>query len=266
MKKLQWLLTLLALVLGATAVRADSSSCATTAVGAISCTGSLATPEDVFLENFTVPGASSLNITVQTYGFGGGTNAAGTPIATGGFDSLVALFSRPTETVLTDGSGNPIASADNLFFSPSGGFSPGCPPAGTFPVGSVSGVCGDDRLTVSLTPGLYTLLLSDANYVPYAVNPGPPISSLLSDGYGDLTGGVFQTCVTSVDCNTDTGNFAVDILGLPATPTAVPEPGILSLLGSGLLGLGFLYRRRRFYPRHCKTYDCSNESKEGESK
>ena len=138
---------------------ATLSNCTTVATG-ISCTGSLDTPEDVFLETFTLSGSSS--IVVQTYGFGGSltTNAAGVPISAGGFDSLVALFSGPATnaTILTDGGGNPIASADNL----SPGFSPGCPPAGEVSIGGGSPVCGDNALTASLGPGLYTLVLTDA--------------------------------------------------------------------------------------------------------
>jgi hypothetical protein len=105
----------------------------TTSSGAISCTGTAGTPEDVFLESFTL--TSSETITVQTYGFGGGTNAAGATTLPGGFDSLVALFSgTPTAaTVVTDVSGNPVASADALTL-----YDPGCPPAGLVTVGTVA--------------------------------------------------------------------------------------------------------------------------------
>jgi hypothetical protein len=223
-----FILCLTALLLGRPAAAGTISSC-TTPSGAISCTGTADTPEDVFLESFTLAGSAA--ITVQTYGFGGGTNAAGASIASGGFDSLVALFAGipATASILTDGGGNPIASADNLSL-----FSPGCPPAGLVTVGSVTGVCGDNKLTAILSAGTYTLLLSDANYVPFAVNPGPPISSLLSDGYGDISGGAFQTCASQVDCNTDSGNFAVDITGLGPTSAPVPEPGTLTLFAAGL--------------------------------
>jgi hypothetical protein len=222
------------------------SSCNTPS-GAISCTGIADTPEDVFLKSFTLP--SSASITVQTYGFGGGTNAAGNGISPGGFDSLVALFSgtAATATILTDGSGNPIASADDLTL-----FSPGCPPAGLVKVGSVTGVCGDNHLTVTLAAGTYALLLSDANYAPFAVNPGPPASFLLSDGFSDLSGGVFQTCASLTDCNADTGNFAVDITGLTTVSAPVPEPGAMTLL-AGMLALLFCKAAaRRTGTRSCR--------------
>jgi hypothetical protein len=230
------------------------STCTTVASGAISCTGTLDTPEDFFAEPFTLTAAST--VTVQTYGFGGTatgfTNAAGNTISGGGFDSLVALFSGLGSsdvlsgiTILTDGSGNPIASVPG-----STQFFPGCGPAGTVSIGG-SPVCGDNTLTASLLAGTYTLLLSDANYIPFAVSPGPPISTALSDGFADLSPIVpntnppvhfFQTCDTNLDCVTDAGSFAVDITGLP--PVVTPEPGTMLLLGTGLLGIEGLRKRR----------------------
>jgi hypothetical protein len=237
-----FIICLAALLLGRPAAPSTISSC-TTPSGAISCTGTAGTPEDVFLESFTL--AASATITVQTYGFGGGTNAAGASILSGGFDSLVALFSGipAAASILTDGGGNPIASADNLSL-----FSPGCPLAGLVTVGSVTGVCGDSKLSANLAAGTYTLLLTDANFMALAVNPnlflGPyNLTDTTSTNYGsstgngaynDLSGGVFQTCASLVDCNLDAGNFAVDITGLSSTSAPVPEPGTLTLLAAGL--------------------------------
>jgi hypothetical protein len=192
-------------------------------------------PEDVFLETFTL--ATSTAVTLQTYGFGGGTNAAGTTIPSGGFDSLVAQFSGPptSASILMSG-GNPIASspATTQFF-------PGCPPAGTAPVGTES-ICGDNRLTATLAAGSYTLLLSDARYIPLAVSPGDPSPQDLTSAssYADLTGGVFQTCNDRGECITTNGDFAVDLLF--ASPGPVPEPGTLLLLGSALAAL--IWRRK----------------------
>jgi hypothetical protein len=232
------------------------ASCSTP-TDAISCIGALDSPEDIFTESFTL--ASSSTITVQTYGFGGGINAAGETVSPGGFDPLVALFSGlPTSaTILTDSSGNPLADADNFF--PTSLFSPGCPPAGLVTVGTVGGNCGDDTLTATLMAGTYTLLLTDADFVPLAVNPdtfaGPyDLPDTSSSAYGsstdtgaytDLTFGTFQTCVTWTDCNTDTASFAVDITGPSgAPPGTVPEPGSLSLLVCAVVSFALAAARK----------------------
>jgi hypothetical protein len=77
-------------------------------------TATLATPESVFETVFLLP--SSSTVTFQTWGFGGGTDAKDQPIPAGGFDPLISLFSGPpaTATIYVDGSGNPLADADNL--------------------------------------------------------------------------------------------------------------------------------------------------------
>ena len=136
-------------------------------------------------------------------------NAVGVTIPSGGFDSLVALFSGPptSASILMSG-GNSIASdpATTQFF-------PGCPPAGTDAIGTES-ICGDNTLTATLAAGTYTLLLTDAGYQPFAFNPGDPSPFDLTSAssYADLTGGVFQTCNDQGDCIQPNGSFAVDLL------------------------------------------------------
>jgi hypothetical protein len=212
----------------------------TSSANSLSFTGNLATPQSTFVAEFTWTGNSAL--TIQTWGFGGGTNAAGAAISPGGFDPLVALFSGtgPTASIVML-AGNPVVSADSLI-----GFAGSCPPGNTALVGGLP-TCGDASLSLNLAPGIYTLVLSDANYIPLAVNPGPPGASLLSDGFTDLTGGVFQTCVTdannNLSCITPDSHFAVDITG-NGVKLATPEPGTLALTATGLIALFAAARRR----------------------
>src|ERR1022692_2356126 len=171
--------------------------------GTVSETGTFSTPEDTLLITLTLPTGS--NVTLQTYGFGGGTNAAGAVIPSGGFDPFVGLFSGTGPTAI-------FLNGDSDVLS---NYTPGCPPAGTLTVGSVTGQCGDVNLPFTgLAAGTYTVLLSDGANLPNSVFE---TSGVLGDGFTDLTGGVFQTCADVNDCNNDTARWALDI-------TATPEP------------------------------------------
>lgn len=206
-----------------------------------SYTGTLSSPEGVFTGSFTL--ASAGTVTIQTWSFGGGTNGAGTVIAAGGFDPLIALFSGPpaTASILVDGGGNPLADADNLY-NPPWSYVGNCPPAGMVAIGA-SSVCGDDLLQVGLAPGTYTLVLTDANYVPAAVYD----DGTLSEGFADFTGGVFQTCVSATACITPNGSYAVDVSYPVSTSMNVtPEPSALCLWCTGLAALAGV---KRFNPR-----------------
>jgi hypothetical protein len=200
-----------------------------------SYTGTLTTPEDVFETPFTLTADGT--VTIQTWGFGGGTNGADQTIAAGGFDPLIALFSGtgPSAAIVTDGLGNPLADADNLSNFP-WSYVGNCPPAGTVAIGAGND-CGDDFMQTTLAAGTYTLLLTDANYLPDAIFD----NGTLSEGFTDFTGGVFQTCdPESQACITTNGNYAVDVITPGESPVVTPEPSPLSLLGVGLLGLAGL--------------------------
>ena len=217
-----------------------------TAIGlsakSLSYTGTLSSPEGVFETTFTLMGAAT--VTFQTWGFGGGTNAAGQVIPAGGFDPLIALFSGPvaTATIVVDGSGNPLADADNLANSP-WSYVGNCPPAGTVAIGT-NNDCGDDFMQAALGAGTYTLVLTDANYLPNAIFD----DGALSEGFVDLTGGVFQTCdPASNACITPNGNYAVDIVSAGLT-TPTPEPSTLPCIGLAVLAGAKRFNSRRMSP------------------
>jgi len=201
-------LSLLLSIYAAYLLLSAPANCAT---ASLSLTGSLPSPQSAIQQTFTLDAPATLQIV--TWSFGGGTNAAGQVIPPGGFDPLVALFSGPpgAPSIILNAA-NPAADADTLT-----NFVGNCPPAGTVMIGTGVGsvVCGDDALVLPLAAGTYTLVVTDANYIPSAVDPGPPSFSLLSDGFLDLTGGVFQTCNTTSDgttCITPANRFAVDIV------------------------------------------------------
>jgi hypothetical protein len=60
-----------------------------------SFTGNFTQDDNVQLFNFVVGAPSS--VTLRTWSYAGGTNAAGTTIARGGFDPILALFRQRRE-------------------------------------------------------------------------------------------------------------------------------------------------------------------------
>ena len=227
MNKLKSLLLLTVLAVSANAAFADG----------VSFVGTLTSPQDFFTTTLTL--TSSEDVTLQTYGFGGGTNQAGTLIDPGGTDPFVGLF-------LGTGSGATFINGTSLDLTNYPSFV-GCPPAN--PVSNFGGTtCGDvTMLFSSLSAGTYTVLLSDGNFVP---NAAVGAGTTLGDGFNDLTGGQFCNIAdftngVETDCPNISGAYALDIITNSSGPT-VPEPSSLLLLGTGLLGVIGIRRRAVF--------------------
>lgn len=167
-----------------------------------SYTGSLPDPNAVQLFNFTVGTTST--VTLRSYSYAGGTNAAGQVIARGGFDPILALF---------DGSGTLINQNDD------GG--------GNVPA-DINGNRYDVFLQSLLGPGNYTV--SVAAFSNFAVGPN------LSDGFqntGSFSGRTNQWAFDILNVNS-----AAQVGAVPE-----PGTWALMLIGFGAVGASLRRRR-----------------------
>lgn len=180
----------------------------------ISFSGNLAGPNDVLSFNFDV--ASTSTVTLRSYSYAGGTNAAGTAIARGGFDPILALY---------DAGGTRIASQDD---------------GSGVPADAVTGVRYDVNFSQSIAAGIYTVLLTAySNFCGTTLSGGCQGGGSFTDATGNPRDSHFAFDILNVATATQTGGGT----GTGGS-TPVPEPMSLALFGTGLLGLGLIRRRR----------------------
>ena len=198
----------------------------TAAANSFSFIGTFQQDSDVSLFNFTL-GASSI-VMLDTKSYGGGTDAVGAVIPSGGFETVLSLFSG-SGTFITD---TTVGS---------------CPPGN---IDATTGLCGDASLNQLLGAGNYTVALTEYFNVPNGLTLS---AGFLEDGAGNFTGPVLCGMPGSFldfGCNQRNGNFAVDISGSAVTSavavTAVPEPGSLILTLFGIVSLALA---KKFFGR-----------------
>lgn len=176
----------------------------------LSHTGTFQQDDQRVIFSFTNPGSGPISL--RTWSFGGGTNAAGDSVASGGFAPVVSLFDS-TDMLIGLAQAGAAACGGNS--DPATGF------------------CWDVLLDMTLPAGDYLAVLTQDDNLPF----GPFLSDgFLHDGEGNFTGGFMLITGDPRD-----GHWALDI-SLPGS-SPIPEPGTLALLGVGLLALARLRRR-----------------------
>lgn len=184
-----------------------------------SFTGTFSSDNNVQFFNFSV-GAPS-NVTLRTWSYAGGTNAAGQVIARGGFDPILGLYDASSGALINQNDDG------------------GC---GQVAADAVSGACYDTYLTSALGAGTYTVAVSEYD------NFGPGNLSGIFPGANCCTG--FND-VSGAANNPRDGHWAFDVLNVQSadqgpTTGGVPEPASWALMlgGFGLAGATLRHRRR----------------------
>jgi len=169
--------------------------------------GTLSDPNQVLLFNFTVGSAST--VTLRTWSYAGGVNAAGQTISRGGFDPILALFDSTGANIAQNDDGGSNVAAD-----------------------AITGAHFDTFLSQLLNPGTYTVsVMAFSNFAN-----GPNLSN------GFRGGGSF----TDVTGNARTNAWAFDVLNVGSVTQvggAVPEPATWALMLVGFGAVGWRMRR-----------------------
>lgn len=176
--------------------------------------------QDNAIQRFSLNLSAAGAITATSIGYAGGTDAAGNPVAAGGFDSVMYLFS----------------STGALLYQSDDGFG--------VPADPSTGEALDAAFTTaSLAAGDYTMVLTQADNYLLGFN--------LSDGFARRGQGNFTAaygCSNGSFCdymgNNRTSAWAVNFSG-DTLASAVPEPGSLALLLAAGGALVALRRTRR---------------------
>jgi len=188
--------------------------------------------EDDQVQEFSFTVASPTTVTLETYGYAGGT-VNSTIVLAGGFDPTIAVFLPPTN--------------DAVLSSPCGGA------AGTDPV---SGACEDAYLPQTVDSGTYIVALMVNDNTPTG-GPSDPFANDGNPGFSCVDAGGLPGTFCDVGSGlgeSRTGNWALAIAGADTTeelpgPGAVPEPGAVSLMGIGMALVACLMRRREVLNR-----------------
>jgi len=180
---------------------------------AFSFTGTFTADDDQQIFDFAI--STQTVVTLQTWSFAGGTNAASQSIAAGGFSPVLSLFDT--------------TAFNNLLIFDNGGVAPGG--CGARNVDPVTGFCLDAYLSATLSTGQYIVVLTENDNTPN----GPTLSDgFFEQGNGNFTGGPFF--LNAGGGFQRNGAWAVDITGVDsAGQPGVPEPSNALLASGGIL-------------------------------
>jgi uncharacterized protein (TIGR03437 family) len=167
-----------------------------------SYTGALTQDDDERQFNFTL--RQPATVTIRTYSYAGGLNAAGTQLPRGGFDPTISVFD---------------SSGELFTFNRDGG----CAKVSR---DKVTAFCFDAYIQQEFPAGTWQVVLTESENLPN----GPTLAdSFVYDGYGNFTAdpdNVDSQGFWDFFPNQRTANYSLDILGVDSS-----QPPLLSTVG-----------------------------------
>lgn len=185
-----------------------------TSAANFSFSGNFEHDNDVQLFSFTVSAPTSVSL--RSWSYAGGTNAAGTVIARGGFDPILSLF---------DATGKLLREQDDAKCE-------------LVAADSVTKFCWDVFYTTTLAAGTYTASIQQYDNFSSSYN--------LADGfyYDGVAHQDFRHGFIDDANSVRDAHWAFDILNVDSA-VQVAEPESLALVGLGLFAMLALRRRRQ---------------------
>lgn len=182
-----------------------------------SFTGEFRYDNDVQLFDFTV--GSTSEVSLRSWSYAGGVNAAGQTISRGGFDPILAVF---------DANGKKIAEQDDG-------------QCALVAADSVTNECWDTFFTTTLAAGTYTASIQQFDNFANG-------SLLAGFDYDGVQHRQFRNGFVDAAGDKRGAAWAFDILNVNAAelppPSEVPEPTSIALLSAALLGMSVMRRRK----------------------